>query len=218
MNSGVQVIEFLARCRRGAADKVEDPAVLQPVIGEPLHLAVLVEIDRDHPLVDDPLVHECDRALGALRNVVENLAVEGRDRGGRSHHDQHLVLARADRNLLKRAGRQDVALLKLLAGAAAEHRAHQGDGGGGAHAAPARSDCARAQSMSGSPQSFRNWSYPLASREALTYRAARRIATSACPQGQTFGARLRNPQCFGRSITSGNPGYPRAAPSRPSMA
>src|SRR5258706_15703967 len=32
-------------------------------------------------------------------------------------------------------------------------------------------------------QSFRNWSCPLASREALTYRAARRIATSACPKG-----------------------------------
>src|SRR6476619_3386491 len=31
--------------------------------------------------------------------------------------------------------------------------------------------------------SFRNWSCPLASREALTYRAARRIATSACPKG-----------------------------------
>src|SRR5712672_4439400 len=35
----------------------------------------------------------------------------------------------------------------------------------------------------GSSQSFRNWSCPLASREALTYRAARRIATCACPKG-----------------------------------
>src|SRR5258708_28868504 len=32
-------------------------------------------------------------------------------------------------------------------------------------------------------QSFRNWSCPLASREALTYGAARRIATCACPKG-----------------------------------
>src|SRR6476619_6424296 len=31
--------------------------------------------------------------------------------------------------------------------------------------------------------SFRNWSRPLASREALTYRAARRIATCAGPGG-----------------------------------
>src|SRR6266446_1207989 len=37
-------------------------------------------------------------------------------------------------------------------------------------------------SIFGPSQSFRNWSRPLASREALTYRAARRIATSACPK------------------------------------
>src|SRR6266403_1260761 len=36
-------------------------------------------------------------------------------------------------------------------------------------------------SIFGSSQSFRNWSRPLASREALTYRAARRIATWASP-------------------------------------
>src|SRR6478672_9774555 len=60
-----QVAELLARGRRGAANEVEDAAVLQPVIGEPLHLAVPVEIDRDHPLVDQPLVHEGDRPLGA---------------------------------------------------------------------------------------------------------------------------------------------------------
>src|SRR5712672_3850397 len=35
----------------------------------------------------------------------------------------------------------------------------------------------------GSSQSFRNWSCPLASREALTYRAARWIATCAGPGG-----------------------------------
>src|SRR6266478_4351050 len=38
-------------------------------------------------------------------------------------------------------------------------------------------------SIFGPSQSFRNWSRPLASREALTYPAARRIATSACPKG-----------------------------------
>src|SRR2546430_4272883 len=38
-------------------------------------------------------------------------------------------------------------------------------------------------SIFGPSQSFRNWSRPLASRKALTYRAARRIATSACPKG-----------------------------------
>src|SRR5437764_928067 len=58
-----QVAELLAGGRRGAADEVENLAVLQPVIGEPLHLAVLVEIDGDDPLVDDLLVHEGDFAL-----------------------------------------------------------------------------------------------------------------------------------------------------------
>src|SRR5439155_14677771 len=118
-----QVAELLARGRRGAADEVEYPAVLQPVIGEPLHLAVFVEIDRNHPLVDEPLVHEGDRTLGALRNVIEHFAVEGCDRGWRSHHDQHLILARPDRDLLERAGRKDIALLKLFAGASAQRRA-----------------------------------------------------------------------------------------------
>src|SRR6476659_1609920 len=75
-----QIAEFLARCRRGAADEVEDLAVLQSVIGEPLHLAILVEIDRDHALVDDLLVHERDFALRALRDVIEYLAVQGCDR------------------------------------------------------------------------------------------------------------------------------------------
>src|SRR5947208_4885577 len=41
----------------------------------------------------------------------------------------------------------------------------------------------------GSIQSFQNWSRPLASREALTYRASRRIAT-----GADWKARSRNPQ------------------------
>src|SRR5260221_10601590 len=138
-----QVAELLARGRRGAADEIEYPAVLHSVIGEPLHLAVLVEIDRDHPLVDEPLVHEGDRTLGALRNVVEHLAVEGCDRGRRSHHDQHLILARPDRDLLQRTRRQNIALLKLFAGASAQRRAHQGDGGNSAQAAPARVKPAR---------------------------------------------------------------------------
>ena len=137
------VVDLLARCRRGAADEVEYPAVLQSVIGEPSHLAVLVEIDRNDPLVDDLLVHERDRARGALRDVIEDLAVEGCDRGWRSHHDQNLILARSDGNLFKRAGRQDVALLELLAGATAQRRAHQGDGRGGAQATPARRQAAR---------------------------------------------------------------------------
>src|SRR5215218_238654 len=125
-----QVAELLAGRRRGAADEVEDLAVLQSVIGEPLHLAVLVEIDRDHALVDDLLVHERDFALGALRDVIEYLAVQGCDRRRRAHHDQHLVLAGADRDLLQRVGRQYIALLELLAGAPGERRTEQCHGRG----------------------------------------------------------------------------------------
>src|SRR6202140_1730352 len=130
-----QVAELLAGGCRSAADEVEDLAVLQPVIGEPLDLAVAVEIDRDPPLVDHLLVHERDRALGALRDVVKYFAVEGRDRRRRSHHDQHLILARPDRDLFQRPGGQDIALLELLAGAAGKRRADQRDGGHRAQAA-----------------------------------------------------------------------------------
>src|SRR5215216_4853883 len=138
-----QVAEFLAGSRRGAADEVEDLAVLQPVIGEPLHLTVLVEIDRDHALVDDLLIHERDFALGALRDVIEYLAVQGRDRRRRSHHDQHLVLAGADRNLLQRVGRQDIALLELLAGAPGECSAEQCHDRGRTEAAQAHGQAPR---------------------------------------------------------------------------
>src|SRR5207245_10349359 len=60
-----EVAELLARGGRGAADEVEDPAVLQPVIGETPDLTIFVEIDRNHPLVDDLLVHEGDHSLRA---------------------------------------------------------------------------------------------------------------------------------------------------------
>src|SRR6478736_7927782 len=119
-----QVAELLDGSGCGAADEVEDLAVLQSVIGEPLHLAVLVEVDGNDPLVNDLLVHEGDFALGALRNVIEHLAVQGGDGGGRSHHDQHLILAGADRNLLERTRRQDITLLELLAGASTQRRAY----------------------------------------------------------------------------------------------
>jgi cytochrome b pre-mRNA-processing protein 3 len=43
-------------------------------------------------------------------------------------------------------------------------------------------------SMSGSPHSLRNRSYPLASYEALTYRAARRSAIGAGPHANLWGS------------------------------
>src|SRR5437868_9612572 len=112
-----EVAELLAGGRRGAADEVENLAILQAVIGEPHDLAVLVEIDRDHPLVDHLLVHEHHFALGALRDVIKHLAIQRGDGRRRPHHDQDLVLAGADRDLLQRAGWQDIALLELLASA-----------------------------------------------------------------------------------------------------
>src|SRR5579859_6646477 len=134
------VIDFLTRGRRGATDEVENLAVSQPVIGKTPHLAVPVEIDRDHALIDNLVVHEGDRTLGALGDVIEDLAVERGDRGWGSHHDQHLVLARADRNLFKRAWRQDVALLELFA-AAADDSAQQGRRGRGSQTTPAEAAC-----------------------------------------------------------------------------
>src|SRR5215467_6477494 len=68
-----QIIDLASARRRGAADEVEDLAVLDAVIGEPLDPAVLVEIDRDHALIDGLLGQEGDRPLGALGDVVEGL-------------------------------------------------------------------------------------------------------------------------------------------------
>ncbi len=45
--------EIVAAGRRGAADEVENLAVLEAVFGEPLDFAVPVEIDGDDALVDD---------------------------------------------------------------------------------------------------------------------------------------------------------------------
>src|SRR5215470_16039214 len=100
-----EIIDLAPARRRGAADEVEDLAVLDAVIGEPLHTAVLVEIDRDHALIDGLLLQECNRSLGALGDVVEGLAADGRHRRWRTKQDQHLFLAGADRDLLERAFR-----------------------------------------------------------------------------------------------------------------
>src|ERR1700758_2942321 len=84
----LQVIEFAPGGRGGAADEVEQLAVLEAVIGEPLDSAVLVEINRNHPLVHDLLRHEGDRPLGALRNVVKYLAAHRRyGRGGSENYE-----------------------------------------------------------------------------------------------------------------------------------
>ncbi len=103
-------------------------------------MAVLVEIDRNHPLIDDLLVHERDLPLGALRNVIEYFAVQGGHRRGRTEHDQDLVLACADRDLFQGPVGQDVALLVLLGGARSQRGTGEGRGENEAEAATARFD------------------------------------------------------------------------------
>src|SRR5436190_501997 len=70
LHQELQVGEFLARSRGGAADEVEHLAVTQAVIRQPLDAPVLVEIDRDHAAIDFLLRQERG-ALGPLRDVVE---------------------------------------------------------------------------------------------------------------------------------------------------
>ena len=114
-----QVAQLLAAGRRGLRQEVENLAVLQAVIGQPLDPAILVEIDRDHALIDHRMRHEGRLALGLLRDVIERLAIDGGDGGGRAEHDQHLLLAGADRDLLERAFRQHVTALQRFGHAAA---------------------------------------------------------------------------------------------------
>ena len=109
-----QIAQLLAAGRRGLRHEVEHFAVLQTVIGKPRNPAVLVEIDRDHPLVHDLIGHEGRRALRLLRNVIKRFAAHGGDGGGGAEHDQHLLLRRADRNLLERAFLQHIAALQRL--------------------------------------------------------------------------------------------------------
>src|ERR1700728_2216657 len=110
---------FVAAGRRGVADKVEDVAVLHAVFGEALNFAVSVEIDRDHPLIGDAGLHEADRTIGALRDVIERFAAHRCDGRRGAEHDQHLFLRGAERDLLKRPVGQHVAALEGLADAEA---------------------------------------------------------------------------------------------------
>ena len=91
--------------------KSEQLAVLEAVFGEPPHLAVPVEIDPNDALVDHFHVQERQRSFGALRNVIERFAGDGRDGRRRAEHDQHLFLRRPQRDLLQRPFGQHVTAL-----------------------------------------------------------------------------------------------------------
>ena len=126
-----EVVQLSAAGWRGPADEVENLAVLERVVGKPLDAAVLVEIDGDHALARDFGIHERDALLGALGDVIERLAADGCDGGGCSEHDQHLLLARANRDLLERALLIDVAPLvnlREIVGSAAGQRKRQRNG------------------------------------------------------------------------------------------
>lgn len=88
-----EVRQFAAAAGRGAADEVENLAVLKPVIGEAGDPAILIEIDCDDPLLDHLLRHEGRSFFRTLGNVVEGLTAHGRDRRGCTEDDQHLLLA-----------------------------------------------------------------------------------------------------------------------------
>ena len=110
--------------------------------------------------------------MALLRNVIEGVAVDGRDRRGRAEHQQHLLLRRADRDLLERARLQHVAALEVLrerAAAGERERARKRQRGEGAAGAAAVIWQARSQT--------RHPHFRLASAEALTYAAANRLKT-----------------------------------------
>src|SRR6516225_2889151 len=113
-----EIVLLDAARRRGAADGVEDPAVLEAVIGEPLDPTILVEIDRDHPPVDFPLRQERD-LLGALGYVVKYLTADGGHRRRRAEHDQHLLLGGAQRYLFQGTLGNHITMMVSLRDAAA---------------------------------------------------------------------------------------------------
>src|SRR5262249_37651639 len=112
---------LLLAARRGrATDVVEDLAVLEAVVRKPLHLAILVEVDRDDAAVD-LLLRQKRSLLRALRDIVEHLAADGCDRRGRTQHDHHLLLRGAERKLLQRAFWNHVAMVIDLGTTADRH-------------------------------------------------------------------------------------------------
>jgi Phage integrase family len=116
----VEIAGILATSRRGAADEVEHPAVLEAIVGEALHAAILVEIDGYDPLIDDLLRHEANWPFGALGNIVEGLTAHRRHSRGRAEHNQNLLLRGSNRDLLECSFGHDVTALIGLRQAAAE--------------------------------------------------------------------------------------------------
>src|SRR5450759_5432362 len=66
-----EIIELLAAGRRRLRYEVEDFSVLEAIIGQPRDPAILVEINRDDPLVPHLVGHERHRAPRGLRNIIK---------------------------------------------------------------------------------------------------------------------------------------------------
>src|SRR5664279_1509621 len=77
------IIELLAAGRRRLRQEVEDFSVLEAVISQPCDPAILVEINRDDPLIPHLVGHERHRAPRGLRNIIKRFAAHGGDGGGR---------------------------------------------------------------------------------------------------------------------------------------
>src|SRR4051812_17324027 len=71
-----EVIDLAPAGRRCPRDVVENLAVLEPVVGEPLNATALIEIDRDDSLIHHLLLQKGDGTFGALRDVVKCLATD----------------------------------------------------------------------------------------------------------------------------------------------
>lgn len=118
-----QIAQLLAAGRRGLRQEIEDLAVFESVVCKSRHTAILVEINRDHALIDDFVRQEGGRALRLLRNVVEGLPVHGGHGRRRAKDDEHLFLRCPDGNLFQGTFGEHVASLQGFRHAAAGSKA-----------------------------------------------------------------------------------------------
>src|SRR5215831_15315021 len=117
-----QVAQLLAAGCSGLRLEIKNLAILHSVVGETSDAAVLVEIDRDHTLIDNFMWHESGRPLSLLRDVIKGFAVDGGNCGRRAEHDQYLFLCSSDGNLFQSAFRQYVSPLQCFGDATGGQR------------------------------------------------------------------------------------------------
>ena len=116
-----QEARFLAAGRGGAADEVEDSAILQAVEGNALDAEVFVEVDRRHLLVDDLLAHELESATGLLADVVPVPVADGGNGRGRTEGLEDLIAAHAFPDLGNGALIRQITAMEFLTHRACSH-------------------------------------------------------------------------------------------------